>query len=549
MRKLLWVVAVVAIVLTVAAPAMALDFKFGAEYRVRFYDYGNVTFDSDNNAKAGGGNFGTVQNRGNPRGVQIRIRPRFDVSDDNGNITATMRFEWGDTEWGAGGGANSSSFGSNTGQISIDPSGSNRRVGNGAGGSIGADGVGLETKWAYIDFLMPFGIPLRIRAGTQPWYLPKGLVIDDDITGIRAYGTVKPVSYEGFFYRAARGNATRSPGTIGVVCNIAGGSFVASSAAGCTGAGGVVSTSANNSLFADGQGGVDTTRDNALDYYGGRFDVAIASWLNPGAYFVYGDNRMNCAGNANAPPTTCNDRVREQWFAGFTATGKIGIVDYDFDFVYGSTKGGITGTLGTGGINTTGDINNPITVKGWVADAGVHIPVGPLKFNILGSYATGDKQDGGDSEAFPLGPGPSWSGAGGQYELIGEGGAFDVVSFTQHGPTNLWMAGLTVEYVPVKALWIKLAYGYIGFSSKAGNCGNTVTGSTGCFGPIYTGKPTDPIANLSGFGGKAQLGQEIHIRADYTIWTGFKVQGMAGWLIPTAGDTASKYILQLYYNF
>ena len=38
MRKFLVAVAIVGLALLVAAPAMALDFKFGAEYRVRFYD-------------------------------------------------------------------------------------------------------------------------------------------------------------------------------------------------------------------------------------------------------------------------------------------------------------------------------------------------------------------------------------------------------------------------------------------------------------------------------------------------------------------------------
>jgi len=37
MRKFLKVTAIVGLALLVAAPAMALDFKFGAEYRVRFY--------------------------------------------------------------------------------------------------------------------------------------------------------------------------------------------------------------------------------------------------------------------------------------------------------------------------------------------------------------------------------------------------------------------------------------------------------------------------------------------------------------------------------
>jgi hypothetical protein len=33
------------------------------------------------------------------------------------------------------------------------------------------------------------------------------------------------------------------------------------------------------------------------------------------------------------------------------------------------------------------------------------------------------------------------------------------------------------------------------------------------------------------------------------MWTGFKVQAMAGWLFPSAGDVAGKYILQFLYNF
>ena len=136
------------------------------------------------------------------------MRPRFDVSDDNGNIQATIRFEYGDTSFGAGGGANSSSMGSNNNYTWGPPNGN--RTGNNAGGSIGADGIGLETKWAYIDFAMPMNIPLRVRAGIQPWYLPKGMVIDDDAAGVRLYGNYGIVSYEGFWYRIAT-----TPSTLG----------------------------------------------------------------------------------------------------------------------------------------------------------------------------------------------------------------------------------------------------------------------------------------------------------------------------------------------
>ncbi len=202
MRKFLWMVAVGALVLAVAAPAMALDFKFGSEYRVRFYDAVNLGFNSLNTASPPTGFTGNT----NPRGVQLRVRPRFDVTDDNGNITATLRLEIGDIEFGNGGGAHGVTTGPGIGTNFISPG--SARVGNGAGGSAGADGVNVETKWAYVDFALPWALPMRVRAGIQPWFLPKGLIVDDDFAGVRAYGAVKPFSYEAAWYRANGGPLT-----------------------------------------------------------------------------------------------------------------------------------------------------------------------------------------------------------------------------------------------------------------------------------------------------------------------------------------------------
>jgi len=503
MRKFLMVVAVGALALLVAAPVMAVDFKFGAEYRVRFYDYANVGF--------------TDVPGTNPRGVQLRVRPRFDASDDNGNITATWRAEYGDTEFGGGGGANgvANGFNSTGGGVSYSLASASNRVGNGAGGGFGNDGVALETKWAYLDFAMPFGVPLRVRAGIQPWYLPKGLVVDDDIIGVRAYGTVAPVSYEMAWFRATRGANT------------------AAVPAG-----------------AVGQAGFQTTKDNALDFYQFKVDVAVAKPFNIGAYYVYGDNKANCStaggvGNFDPlnGPSCGTTRTRPQHWVGATVTGDVGFMSYDLDFVYGYAKGSPDGNL----INANGDV---VKVKGWVADGGVHFPIGPVRLNLVGSYATGDKGDTTQtsSSAYPGGVGPSWNGpsqvAGGTYELIGAAGSFDVVDISQDSPTNLWTLGASVEYNPVKALTLRLHYLYAGFVKKEGNCVNTpaFTGTprVGCFGPQY-----------QSLAGKKRLGQEIGLRADYQVWTGFKLQGFAGWLIPGSSDASpvGKYILQMLYSF
>jgi hypothetical protein len=483
MRKFLWVVAVGALVLAMAAPALALDFKFGSEYRIRFYSGSNVGF--------------TDFPGTNPRGAQIRIRPRFDTSDDNGNITATLRLEIGDIEWGNGGGASGvTNFQpAAAGANNVGPGGA--RVGNGAGGSIGNDGVNVETKWAWIDAAMPFGIPLRVRAGLQPWFESKGLVIDDDTVGVRAYGQVKPISYEFGWYRVNGGQAT---------------------AAVPAGAAGPTPTS--------------NTLDNNYDFYGFKINAALAPFFNPGVYFYYGMNKATAAAVGFTPA--------DSKYVGFTATGKVAIVSYDIDFVYGTAEGGPTGTL----VGTS----DFLETKGWAMDWGVHFPLGPVTLNLVGSASTGDKRDGGDSEAFPS-IAPSWNGPGGLFQLIGSGGPFDAVEFTQDAPTNLWTIGATVDYRPVKSLLTTFGVAYAGFYTKKGNCANTAAPLTGnCFGPGYT-RLSDAAAPLGNGSAKGSLGTEFFVRADYDVYTGFKVQGQVGWLVPSAGDTAGEYVLQLYYSF
>ena len=495
MRKFLWMVAVGALVLAVAAPAMALDFKFGSEYRVRFYNAEGLGFGDRDGAQGS-----------HPRGAQLRVRPRFDTSDDNGNITATLRLEIGDIEFGNGGGAHGVTNGPFITSTFVTPG--SARVGNGSGGSLGNDGVNVETKWAYIDFAMPWGAPLRVRAGIQPWFTPKAILVDDDVIGVRAYGEVKPISYEVAWYRSSGGPITTA---------------VPSGAAG---------QSATSNLF-----------DNNYDFYQFRTDVAVAPWFNPGLYYIFGRNATNCT------PTPCPpaNRVRESHYVGLTTTGKLGTVSYDLDFVYGYADGGPAGTFGT----STGNLG-PRTVAGFALDGGVHFPVGPVTVSLVAAYGSGDTQTNQTkSSAMPT-ISPSWNGAGGLYEMIGSGGPFDAVEYTQDWPVNIWMIGTVFEYRPVKPLYTKLAWGYAGFAKKAGNCADTRFGSAGftgpnvvptCFGPAYLGRPDKPLA------GKSGLGNEFSLFAAYDLWTGFKVQGELGWLIPLRGDIAQEYVLQLYYNF
>ena len=87
-------------------------------------------------------------------------------------------FEVGNMHWGAGGGAT----------YGWGPSGA-----RGAGGAMGADGVNIEVKNLYIDWLAP-ETALQIRMGIQGFALPKAVsraegndgsaTLDDDLAGI-----------------------------------------------------------------------------------------------------------------------------------------------------------------------------------------------------------------------------------------------------------------------------------------------------------------------------------------------------------------------------
>jgi hypothetical protein len=303
--------------------------------------------------------------------------------------------------------------------------------------------------------------------------------------------------------------------------------------------GGVAATTTANPGPVNASPAVSSNQnqDNALDYYQGGVTLNIAKWLNPGVYYLYGRNAA-----------TANNAVASQQFLGFTVTGDAGFLKYDLDWVLGQQNGGMTGNQIVAGLGRQ-------NVAGWMLDAGVHIPVGPVLIHVVGSYATGDKQNGGKSEAMPW-ISPSWNGAGGLYELIGSGGNYDATETSQDYPAGLWMLGAGAEYRPVKALWLRGMYGFVGWTTNSANCAfnaNTTATGSACYGPSYQGTGFRSNATngqgVGGQAGKSTFGQELSFRADYDLWTNFKIQTAAGWLFPGGGSTVSEYVVQLYYNF
>ena len=94
---------------------------------------------------------------------RIRTQINFIMSE---NLQAVLHFEIGGIHWGRGG-----------------------SVGKNSGGALGADGVNVETKHAYLDWMVP-NSALKIRMGIQGLALPSSnldsLLLDDDVAAIVA---------------------------------------------------------------------------------------------------------------------------------------------------------------------------------------------------------------------------------------------------------------------------------------------------------------------------------------------------------------------------
>jgi len=96
---------------------------------------------------------------------RVRVQVNFIASE---NLQGVLMFEIGDIDWGR------------------DPSGN--KSGQGAGGDLAADGVNIETKRAYLDWMIP-DTGISVRMGIQGLALPMATnfgspVFNDDVAAI-----------------------------------------------------------------------------------------------------------------------------------------------------------------------------------------------------------------------------------------------------------------------------------------------------------------------------------------------------------------------------
>lgn len=146
MRKNFTVLLVLLVAVLVATPALAaVDFKWGGQFRIRALTEDNVGWGSDD-----------IEDHSHM--IDQRLRLYFTITASE-NLKAVVKWEMGDIRWGS------------------PYTGSGRS----SGGGVGADGVNVELKNAYVDFAIPC-TPTRAILGIQTITLLDGWIFDDDVS-------------------------------------------------------------------------------------------------------------------------------------------------------------------------------------------------------------------------------------------------------------------------------------------------------------------------------------------------------------------------------
>ncbi len=455
MRKLFVALLVGAVAVGLAAPAFAADLKFSGAYRVRFqFDKGLTCLSRDPVGAA-------PEEDCDGNRFQTRLRPRLEVETEGG-VRAMWAPEIGDVTFGQGGGTNV------------------------PGGGHSADGLNVETKWAYIDFPVP-ATPLRLRAGIQPFFLSKALFLDDDESGLSLYGKLGDANVNAWWFRPNKAGSSSGRFTN----QLAGGT---------------------RSGLAAATSGVDVGTDGefARDIYGLEVTLSPVKDLNLNAYLVYDHDNETLTGAAAPLENTTG-----LWL-GVGAAGKVQNIRWDADFVYGSKETPHP-------VATTTKVDQ----KGWMVDGGVGmaLPGTPLDLEARGWWATGwDGSATGDIDAFPV----LYGGSGGHEpgtQVWGGGGVIDINNLADN-PQNTWGIGLIARYTVSPTLKITANVHYIGVPEEGGTA---TAGAVTRVSPVGEGF----------LYGVDSVGTEFGGRIDYTIARGLVFTLTAGHLL-LGDDTATN---------
>lgn len=330
-KKILAGIAVTALTMGTAMPALALENEFHGMFRLR----GIVSnFDDSNggtqyiNANTGAGGTLTKSNPATYTFVEQRARILY-AAKANVDLKLVTQFEI-DSRWG------DNSYNSN-----------NTTRNN--GGGVGADQVNLETKNVYLDFNIP-STPVNVKLGIQNWGGDKykGIIFNNDAAGLVVNGKLDNGALNFGYFRFDDATTPASATYISSLTYIANGTGTET-----VPVGGLVNTAVGK-----------RTRDFLT--FGGKYEITKDFKVGGDYFLIYSDIMKN------------TQAVTHVHTLGANAEYTFGDAKIDGFFLYQ------TGELGSSAVTAGQHIN------AFAANVGARTKLGPgtLRANLI--YVSGD---------------------------------------------------------------------------------------------------------------------------------------------------------------
>lgn len=480
MKKHLMMVVALFVAVALASPALAaVEMKYGGQFRTRA---------TSNYGLATDGEWGDR----NANFIDTRLRMYFYFVASE-NLRVVTRFEVGDTRWGNPGG----------------------RVGPSSGGGVGADGVNVETKSAFVEFGIP-NTPVVASVGIQGLYLLDSWIIDDDFSAAVLRAKFDPIGVQLGYIAAQNLNVSDENANI-------------------------------DSFFL------------SLDYNGNVGPGAL--YANLVGYFQDGHSTL-----VSADPNTLRTPARAieantiySPVFDLLAGGAAVSVDKNYLFDLGLKLGykmdwmsayfNFVKNFGSVDFNDNGSVD----YTGWMIDGGASFFYGPYTFNIGGFYTTGQdlreiERTGelGDIDQFtyPLATSKYFS------EIIG-GGVFDNDAIGHRGPdggltgawrgygfpTNIWTVTVGGAWQALEKTKVAASYWYFATSEKV---------------PGY-----NSFREIEGIKWENEIGHELNLNITQGIVDGLNLDIVGAYLFtgdaysmePSGDDNVYEVGARLQWNF
>lgn len=491
MKKHLLIFAVALLAIAIATPSFAaVEFKYGGQFRARFTTEDNLRDGTDTEGfydNFTGTGYNSDDNR---RFIDQRVRLYFTFLASK-NLKVVTRFEMGDIVWGR----------------------TASSVGRGQGGGVGADGVNVELKSAYVEFNIP-GTPSTAVVGIQPLVLLDSWMLDEEFSAAVLVTKLDPfritLGYVAGQYGAESLNDVNSSNRfmsltssdlnvddLFLTLDYANGPFKAS---------GIF-------LWQNGHKSTVSMDPQTLSVATGGFTGRGSGFfpnntaINPitGASTVLGPSLVD---SNNLYNLGFNFTYKIDWLLAYVNFVKnLGSVDFKTPrLVFGGPGGTLSGTT------------DSVDYTGFMVDAGVSYFCGPYTFNIGGFYTSGPEfssvvaENGLPDDQLPfngmrstdvewftyaLGTSKYFSeiigggilgddmyairgySAGTSAGRIGQNAGLDTVYWRGYGmPTNLWTITAGAAWQVTESTKLSGSYWYFGTANKVPTSFNLASGGT-----------------------------------------------------------------------